>query len=397
MPRPDGAEFDNAAPKSRKVELGKLAALLERSGISTDDVARVNRVNAWQGFYKDKEGEAHHVDMVGITLVPEWADGPQWPVVAPAKPCVVRHSARPKSTENGRVQAGWQTAVTLPDMQLGYFRNGRGTLVATHDEAAIDVALQVLAVARPDVVVLHGDNLDLPEFSRYRITPRFVQTTQATIDRAGLLAAQIRAAAGPDAAIVWLEGNHEARLPNYILDNARAAFGLRRAGDPPSSWPVLSVPSLLRLDDHGVTYVPGYPANEWWINDRLRVIHGHQVTSNGSTAHKYLAHERVSTVFGHIHRREWAERTRRTREGARTILALSPGCLCRTDGAVPSTKGGTDLDGMPVASTEDWQQGLAVFTFEPGDGRFVPEQVPILDGWAIYRGREFVGTDREAA
>lgn len=371
-------------PARRKATLGKIADLLDRSGIDVDDVGRVQKVNVWQGFYKDKAGEAHTVDMSGITLSPKWAEGPAWPVVEPCKPMIVR---APKLGVVKR-PAGFGRAMTLPDIQIGYFVDGSGNLHPTHDEKALSVTLQLVRFIRPDRIILHGDNGDFPELSKYRLMQTFVRTTQATVNRLGLFAAELRAAAGDECVIEWLEGNHEARLPNYITDNARAAFGLRRANEP-ESWPVLSVPNLARLDEHGITYLPGYPANEAWINDRLRVIHGHQVTSNGSTAHKYLAHERVSTVFGHVHRREWAERTRRTRQGPRTILALSPGCLCRLDGAVPSTKGGVDLDGLPIPSTEDWQQGVAVFAYEQGDGRFVPEQIPIFDGWALYRDREF--------
>ena len=389
---------EDHSPGQKRQTIGKLADLLGRSGIDIDDVDRINRVNLWQGMSKDENGDPVVTDLVGIQLVPSWADGPAWPVVQPAKPCVVRHAGGKATQKAGTVvgNPAFKVAVTLPDVQIGYYLDGKGVLHPTHDEAAIDVVLQIVRAVHPDRIVMHGDNLDLPELSRYRLSPAFARTTQATVDRGGLFAAQVRAAAGDECQITWLEGNHEVRLPNYIIDNAKGAFGLRQAGKP-DSWPVLSVPSLCRLGDHWVSYLPGYPANEAWINDRLRVIHGHNVVSNGSTAHKYLAHERVSTVFGHIHRREWAERTRRTREGPRTILALSPGCLCRTDGAVPSTKGGVDLDGVPIPATEDWQQGLAVFTYEDGDGRFVPEQVPIHDGWAMFRGREFVANQQEAA
>ncbi len=333
---------------------------------------------------KDKDGEAHHVDMVGIQLSPTWAEGPAWPVVAPCKPYVVR----PAPTKRTTSPKTWKCAVFLPDMQIGYFRDRDGNLHPTQDEGALDIALAIVRAAKPDVVILAGDNLDFPELSRFRLAPPFVQTTQATVDRAGLLLAQLRAAAGPECEIVWLAGNHEERLPNYILDNARAAFGLRAANQP-DSWPLLSVPALLRTDDHAVTYRPGYPASEHWINDRLRVVHGHKVRSGGSTAHAYLNEERVSTLFGHVHRREWAERTRATRGGSRTILAASPGCLARTDGRVPSTKGGIDLDGLPVSITEDWQQGVAVVDFQDGDAPFSYEQVSIHDGWARWRGRDF--------
>lgn len=375
-------EIAMSDPKPGK--LGALAALLERSGIDLADISRVEKVNVWQGFMKNEDGEAEVIDLSGISLVPKWAEGPKWPVIEPGPsiklPPAKAAAATPSAT-------GWERAVILPDMQIGYFRTISGALDTTHDEAAISVAISIVKAAKPSLVVLVGDNLDLPEMSKYRITPPFQQTTQATIDRATTLCAELRRAA-PDARIVWLAGNHEERLPNYILDNATAAYGLRQ-GNTPDSWPVLSVPYLCRMDEHGIEYLPGYPASNVWINERLRVIHGDKVASNNSTAHKYLSTEKTSIIYGHIHRREWAERSRTDHDGPRTIMAASPGCLARTDGAVPSTKQGLDLDGRPLVRQEDWQQGLAVVNFEPGDGRFVYEQVPIRDGWAMWHGKEF--------
>lgn len=262
-----------------------------------------------------------------------------------------------------------------------------GDLEPTHSEPAIEIALAVTKAAKPAQVILVGDNADLPEFGKYRLTPAFAQTTQATVDRLTLLCAQLRAAA-PDAQIVWLAGNHEERLPNYLIDNARAAFGLRK-GNTPESWPVMSVPYLCRMDEYGIEYRPGYPTSHHWITERLKVIHGEKVRSGGSTASAYLATEKTSVLFGHVHRREYAARTRDDHDGPREVMAASPGCLARTDGAVPSTKGGTDLDGRPLYRSEDWQQGLAVVEFNPEDGRFVYEQVAIHDGWASWRGRHY--------
>lgn len=362
--------------------LGKLAELLDRNGIALEDIGRVAKVNLWQGFLKADDGSAEVVDLAGISFSPAWETGPQWPVVQPGP--VVRI---PAPTVKPRKADGWQTAVVLPDMQVGYFRAAGDELEPIHDERALAVALAIVRAENPDVVVLVGDNADFVEFGKYRHTPAFARTTQATIDRLALLCAQLRAVA-PSARIVWLAGNHEERLPNYVLDNAAAAFGLRK-GRMPESWPVLSVPFLCRFDEHGVEYLPGYPAGSFWVNERLRVIHGDKVASGGSTAHKYLAAEKVSVIYGHIHRREWAERTRLDHDGPKTILAASPGTLARTDGAVPSTKGGTDLDGRPIKIAEDWQQGIAVVRYEPGDGRFCYEQIAIHDGWAMHRGREF--------
>ena len=162
-----------------------------------------------------------------------------------------------------------------------------------------------------------------------------------------------------------------------------------RRGDTPDNWPVLSVPFLCRFNDFNIQYVPGYPAGYYWINQKLKVIHGTRVKSNGSTAHMYLANEKTSVLYGHIHRREWAEVTREDYDGRKTILAASAGCLARVDGAVPSTKGGIDLDGRPMTITENWQQGLCVVNYKDGDAEFNLEMIPIRDGWAMYHNKEY--------
>lgn len=373
---------------SRKVVLGKIADLLDRNGISIDEVGKITRVSLYQTVTKNPEtGDADVHDLTGIQFSPSFADGPQWPVIQPGPSIKVQP---PKSTKK---RTGWPTAVVLPDIQIGFYRQADGTLEPIHDERAMSVAMSICRDAQPDVIVLLGDNLDLAELGKYIVTPAYQQTTQATIDRATMLCAQLRSIA-PEATIVWLAGNHEERLPKYLLTNASAAFGLRR-GNLPDSWPVMSVPFLLRMDEYGIEYRPGYPASSVWITERLRVIHGDRVTSGGSTAHKFLQSEKTSVIYGHIHRREWAERTRDDHDGPRTVLAASPGCLARIDGAVPSVKGGVDLDGRPLigARVEDWQQGLAVIPYDPDSGRFCYEQIAIHDGWAMWRGQEYRADD----
>ena len=130
--------------------------------------------------------------------------------------------------------------VIVPDAQIGYYRDKSGKLRPTQDEKAINIALSIIKDIRPNLVICVGDNLDFPEFGKYRTTPAFKQTTQAAIDRAGLFAAQLRRSA-PRARIIWLAGNHEERLPNYILDNAFAIYGLRNSEDV-EAGPALSVP-----------------------------------------------------------------------------------------------------------------------------------------------------------
>jgi predicted phosphodiesterase len=375
------AEDINRLGETKRLSLGRIADLLDRNGIDLDEVGKIQRVSLYQSLTKNDEGEAELHDLTAIQFSPKWAEGPEWPVIQPGPP--VKLPAR----KPAKTLSGWRNCAILPDMQIGYYRGVDGQLQPTHDEQAIKVALDIVKDANPTLVVLVGDNLDLPEMSKYRLTAPYQQTTQATIDRATLLGFELREAA-PDARIVWLAGNHEERLPRYLIDNASAAFGLRR-GSSPESWPVMSVPFLCRLDESNVEYLPGYPASHIWITENLKVIHGDKVASGGSTAHKYLATQKVSVIYGHIHRREWAERTRDDHDGPSTILAASPGCLARIDGAVPSTKGGVDLDGRPLIQHEDWQQGLAIIPFDPETNKFCYEQIAIHDGWAMWRGKNY--------
>ena len=307
---------------------------------------------------------------------------PQWPVIQQGPQIKL-----PTFNEIKKEKSQFKTCVVLPDMQCGYFRDVSGDFVPLHDEAAIDLVVEFIKETKPDVIAMNGDNADFAEFGKYRLTPAYQLTTQKTIDYLTTLAARLRSAS-PHAEIVWLEGNHEARLGNYILDNANAACGLKR-GNIPSSWPVMSLPYLCRFDEYGVKYLPGYPASTYWVNRKLRIIHGHKVASGGSTAHKYLATEKTSVLYGHIHRREWAERTRQDWDQDKTILAASAGCLARVDGVVPSVKGGFDLDGRPIPSTEDWQQGIAIVHYVSGDGPFHLELVPIHSGSMFYRGKNY--------
>ena len=315
---------------------------------------------------------------------------PLWQAVRQGPPISIRAS-RSKSCSVD----GWSTAVVLPDMQIGYYRTRFGTLEPIHDERAMSIALEIIVACKPSQIILVGDNLDLADFStKYRKTPAFQQTTQEAIDRATTYCAELRSNA-PQAQIIWIAGNHEERLQNYIVDNALAAYGIRQGNASQHSFPVLSVPFLCRLDDFGVEYLSGYPSASHWITPRIRVVHGDRVASSGSTAHKYLAGEKSSIVYGHIHRREWAERSREDYDGIKTILAASPGCLARIDGVVPSTRQGLDLDGRPLRRIEDWQQGMAVIPFSESTGEFVYEQIAIhqyQDGTrAMWRGKWFTG------
>lgn len=328
------------------------------------------------------DGDTKVSEKTSVTLASLWE--PQWPVVQPARP-VALSQPKPKK-RRGKLKT--ETAVILPDPQIGFRLYDDETLEPFHDDRAMRVALSIAAELNPHRIVNLGDFIDLPAHSKYEQEPAFAFTTQQALDRGHKFLGEQRAAA-PDAEIVVIEGNHDRRLHNAIRNNAAASFGIRVA-NAPESWPVMSLPNLLRMDELGVTYVAGYPAGEYWINDNLVCIHGRKVRSGGSTAAPVAKDEYVSQIFGHTHRSEEYWTTRRDRQGAVEIMAATPGCLCRIDGVVPSLKGSTDVYGRVVRAFEDWQQGLAVVTYEPGNGSFDIERVRIRDGRARFRGQLYV-------
>jgi len=309
---------------------------------------------------------------------------PEWDTVRQSTPVIIKPPRAAKKPDTAH-----KVNVILPDPQIGY-RNLEGVLDPFHDERAMSVALQITdylyKTDRVDTVINLGDFLDLPSQGKYEQEPAFAGTTQLAINRGHKFLQEQRAAAGEQAEIVLIEGNHDRRMEKFILINSAAAWGLKRANM--DMLPVMSIPYLLRLDEIGVNYIDAYPAGAYWLNRNLRAIHGYKVRSGGSTAAAYTNDTpHISTVFGHIHRQEVQSKTVFDRDGSIRSSAISPGCLCRVDGAVPSVNGSTKIDGSPAKFWENWQQGIAVITTE-GD-EFYTELVQINDGIAWFRGVKF--------
>lgn len=380
--------------------LGRIAELLKENGIDPDEVGEVKniRVKSWQavkkgGSTRNDKGQiidqepSSVVDLkaASVLISPKWAEGPVWELPHPADPVVVKVPAGGPT-----LLKGWKTAMLLPDPQFGFRRDiyDASALDPFHDDRALDIALQICDVERPDLAIFLGDVLDFASLSKYRQDPGFALTVQPTIDVAYEWIAKVMAYSKAGR---FIEGNHDIRLQNTIVDNAKAAFGLKRAGAPPAEWPVMSVPFLLNLDDLNVEYVGGYPSGATYINDNLAAIHGRKVGNDRrSAATMVVEDERVSVVFGHVHRIETTYRTRNTRGAPTITVAHTPGCLCRIDGAVPSVKGGTDAFGRAITSWENWQQSISVVRYQEDNGKFVIENAPILEGWAIHGGQEFI-------
>ena len=391
-------KLKDLADEGRKENTIKaIKEMLDSSGLNLSEIGGIKKVAVTgRSVHDEEKGTDKQTTTYQVVLSPSFEGGPA-SVLERGE--IQRQIKRQKSKTKKKQLGGWETAVVLPDIQIGYFDKSTDPssveLEPIHDERAISIALQVIRDINPDQVIMNGDNLDFADFGKYLNRVPFRNMVQPAIDRATQLCKEIREAA-PSAKIVWVEGHHEARLHKYLDNFASPTSGVTRGaikGDKREPFPVNSVPFLCRMADYDVDYLVGYPENQYFVNSNLMVIHGHKGNSSGSTTTKYLNDAHQSVIYGHIHRVEYGYRTRRSPNGPRTVMAASPGCLCRTDGAVPSTLSGSDHFGRPLASgCENWQQGLAVVQYQPfgvGDEWFNYEPMWIFSGRGVFRGVEY--------
>lgn len=334
----------------------------------------------YQMLTKNAEGEAEIHTLEARRFVND--DESERSFLSQAAPTIIRPSrSRPKPRKN-------QVLVDIPDLQYGFRRMPDGSLEPLHNPDAMDVALQVTKDVQPDLIILGGDELDLPELSRFKPDSRhFVDTLQVSIDGLHRFLAQLRCE-NPNARIVNLDSNHIRRLGNYMLQHAMPLFGVRRA-NMPEDWPVMSYAHLLRLDDLDIEWNSGYPAVEFPINDRLTAVHGDKSNSRGSTAAQYLAFRERSLLFHHTHR---AESLTRTTPSGRQVSAFSFGALTRNDGAVPAYGSSVSDKGDIVPHVMNWQTGIGVVEYDEGDKPFQPHAIsidPMEDHVTMFEGKEY--------
>jgi metallophosphoesterase superfamily enzyme len=358
--------------------------LLRTTGIDPAEWEVVNpKVKKWDVAIKLKTGDIETINVV-----------PSIYIEAPLRsknPTAFEPTIQPITIEMGRLpkagsgkKSGVRRALIVNDAQVGYRRTLHTTsLRPFHDRRVLDLALQIAQEEEIDHISFGGDMLDLSEWStKFTPEPEFFWTTQPALLELAWWLAQFRAAR-PTATIRMLEGNHDARLPNLIVNQMRQAYKLR-AVDELQLPPSLSIPRLLALHTINVDYVANYPDNGYWLNKNVLIAHGDVVRSGpGDTAKAVVNKSAFTTIFGHIHRREHVSRRLKTHDGDLIYSAFCPGCVCRIDGAVPGSK-----------SDDQWQQGLAIIEYTDESENIIP--IAVNNGVMIYQGRVWKARIRDA-
>lgn len=253
---------------------------------------------------------------------------------------------------------GWKTALVLMDRQTGHHRGQQDTKIKTiHDRKAIDLAVQVAGLCKPEVLVDVGDLLDFAGISYFDESPGFRHVLQPALCEVAYDNARLMSAAEPEEFHI-IEGNHDKRLDKKLMEDAEEMYQIKTAeaqkeGGPPA----VSVPSLLNFNEMGITWHEGYPDNEFLLNDGIAIEHGDTSKSDSGGTVRYMLKYNTtdySRIVGHIHRHEFAWKTVWKGDDRRELFAGSGGALCRVDGGVPGTQ-----------DKQNWQQGLIVVHYDP--------------------------------
>lgn len=335
-----------------------------------ENVGEKRLVSEWEAITKDNEGEAHIHTLHKFEYAPDPVDEALF--ISQAAPTIIRPSRRVKPAREDEL------TLVFGDAQIGY----RGE-EAFHSERSMMLAQTAIRELMPDRVIYLGDMLDLPNMSRFEQRADWQGSTQKSLDRYHTFLSETRANA-PNAEIVTMEGNHEVRMERMLRKDAADLMHIRRA-NAEKELGVLTLQFLLRMDELEVNHISGYPNGVYWLNDNMKAIHGTNVAKGGSNAAKYLRDEMTSTLFGHTHRVEMANRTIPTRTGSKTIVAASPGALASNEGHIPGHRYTTDNRNNTVLRAEDWQAGMLMVQTTKTAEHVTP---------VVFHGNEFAAWGR---
>ncbi len=179
-----------------------------------------------------------------------------------------------------------------------------------HDKRAIDTALSYRD--NWDCIILGGDIMDFYGLSRFHKRPDLPTIKEElSITNTFLDSLQARF---PKARLIYMEGNHEARLSTFIMDKAPALFGCD----------FMKMESMLKLRERGIPFIE----NGQGIKvGSLNIIHGNESGMSGgvNVARSMMLKVMANVLFGHFHKSQEGGSKTLNNE---LIFTFSNGCLC---------------------------------------------------------------------
>lgn len=232
------------------------------------------------------------------------------------------------------------------------------------DQKAWNLMSQVAEVFRPDEIVILGDFQDCYGVSEYGKNPdhTFLQLKDEL--KLGIQKMRELEARSACRKVVYLEGNHERRIPRYMANHASPLFSHMNTRD------VLGIPKHY-------AYLPYGQGNHYKMGG-LVATHGKLINKHVGAA--MLAKYKTNVIFGHTHR--MSEIHTKTFDG-RVLRAYNSGWL-----------GDVRHAAEYIEDMDDWTLGFTLGWFKPKSDNFFIQLVPILNYELVYDNKLFTGGGR---
>jgi hypothetical protein len=330
--------------------LNRVRELLSAANIPIEEVGRIDKVHLKSEAVNVRQADGSSIltprYKTSLSLSPKWAEGPKWPMIEQGPVLNIQYAPRVESVSGAKLKVfGWM------DTQIWYYRNIETMeLTPFHDVDAINIGLEALRLYQPDIVVIDGDLIDMASHSKYLQLPEFQLTYQPSINFTTRLLGTIRSIVGKKCKIVYVPGNHERRAAEYAAIYAKANYGIKRGtfeNELPDTWPVQSLPYLLRLEELNIEYMHEYPGGEYWVNPGI--VFTHQPEKNKDL--------RATLIHGHEESGEMKSHSVHTNEGIKVYRRYCVPGFGRQD----NTKDKTLLNSTSVASNRAKKSGNQAF------------------------------------
>lgn len=183
-----------------------------------------------------------------------------------------------------------------------------------HDIAAVEIAVQYGIEQGCNTVIINGDLMDFHGLSKFEKDPR-KRSVKQEFDATEQFLRYLRAMF-PSARIIWMEGNHDARYPKWLMNHAQHFFDDE----------YYSLQERLNLRTHGVEFVS---EKVLVYAGKLALSHGHKIVmgifSPVNSGRGAFTKAIEPVIIGHTHKP--SEHSERTLSG-KLITCWSTGCLC---------------------------------------------------------------------
>lgn len=234
-----------------------------------------------------------------------------------------------------------------------------------HHVKAYGLMMKVAHDLQPDEFILEGDYVDFYWLSRHKKDPRVKQTVIDEINSANQGLDEIDQCL-PRSKKVYLMGNHEHRLENYINERCLELYGL------------ISYTGLVGLDRRYNWETIHYHSEQKYqiLGSKLFARH----TPNASNAKATVNRAMANITYGHIHRIEESQARSLTGE---TFVAFSCGWL--------GDARKNEVFGYLPAQNQ-WQLGFGLVYYDEDTKIFYKQIIQIADDiTCVVNGKKYKG------